>query len=206
MAQRLGEPSTTWRITPRPFPFLLLPSTELSMFSSPSMSANGLGAWKPDQTLTYRLPKNNAQTAALRAADVQSYVRKMASSMEASNLHKLAYLMTGEGKPEPTECPVNMEGLSEEMAKKFKDLQLIEERNTWLSDLDRKKTITAHIHLGIDVIGQSLTLDGRHDDVRGQGRTAAARCTHVAARPESRGLEARSSPSAPPPRRDLSAA
>ncbi len=40
--------------------------------------------------------------------------------MDASNLHKLAYLMTGEGKPEPTECPVDMAGLSEEMARSFR--------------------------------------------------------------------------------------
>ena len=123
-----------------------------------SATAAGLPPWKPSETLTYRLPKHNAQTAALRAADAQTYFRKLGLSMEASNLYKLAYLVTGEVKPAHAECPVNMDGLSAEMALKFKDMQLIEERNTWLGDLDRKKTVAAQIHLNIDQIGQDMLL------------------------------------------------
>jgi hypothetical protein len=58
------------------------------MFPTSSLATTGAGfpPFKaPPDVLTYRQPKNNAQVAALRAADVSKFFRAFGSSMEASN-------------------------------------------------------------------------------------------------------------------------
>lgn len=89
------------------------------MLPSSTLAAAGgsLASWKPTETLSYKLPRNSQQMAAQRAADADKYFQDLGASCQTSlHYHNLSFALTGEKKPEPTECPVDMSGLSQEMA------------------------------------------------------------------------------------------